>query len=197
MHTGQPARHGFTMVEAAVAIALTAVAGAAVLVGVTSSIDATSDVVHQTLADGMANQLVDEVVGTVYAAPGSGARQVGLGPNSWETAGAGRSRFNDIDDFNGILTQPPTDPSGIVLGNDDGLGGTRHANLVAPANFYSRWRQNVAVYYVSATNFSQRLTGSNTSDYRCVDVKIDYNDPVRGWQTVSQVRRIVTFLQVP
>lgn len=197
MRAGNLKRRGFTMIEAAVAIALTAVAGAAVLVGVTTSIDATSDVVNQALAEGMAQQLVDEIVGTRYGAPGSGAYQVGLGPNSWEKAGPGRSRFNDIDDFHGVSTQPPTDPNGISLGNDDGQGGTRPASFRAPSGFFSRWRQRAQVYYVSPSNFSQRLTGSGTSDYRCVEVKIEYNDPVRGWQPVAQVKRIVTYLQVP
>ena len=53
------------------------------------------------------------------------------------------------------------------------------------------------MYYVSATDFSQKLTGSQTSDYRAVDVKIMYNDPVRGWIQLAQARRIVTYLQVP
>jgi type II secretory pathway pseudopilin PulG len=197
MQSGNPPRLGFTMVEATVAIALTAIAGAAVLVGVTSSIDATSDVVHQTLADGMAQQLVDEIVGSLYAAPGSGAYQTDLGPTNWETSGPGRSRFNDIDDFRGEISQPPTDPNGVVLGNDDGLGGTRHANFCAPSDFFNHWRERVDVYYVSSSDFSQRLSGSSTSDYRCVEVKIDYQDPLRGWLTVAQVKRIVTYLQVP
>lgn len=197
MQTANSNRLGFTMMEAALAIALTAVAGAAVLVGVTASIDATSDVVRQTLAEGMAQQLIDEIVGARYGAPGSGAYQVGLGPNSWERSGPGRSRFNDIDDYHNISTQPPIDLNGISLGNDDGLGGTRPASFCAPSGFFSRWRQRVQVYYVSPSNFSQRLPGSGTSDYRCVDVKIEFNDPLRGWLTVAQVKRIVTYLQVP
>jgi type II secretory pathway pseudopilin PulG len=197
MQTRNSVRIGFTMVEAAVAIALTAVAGAAVLVGVSSSIDATSDVVHQTIADGMAQQLVDEIVGATYGAPGSGAYQIGFGPNSWEAAGTGRSRFNDIDDYHGVLAQPPTGPQGIGLGNEDGLGGVRHENFRAPDSFFSRWRQNAIVYYVSPANFSQRLPSSNTSDYRCVEVTIEYQDPMRGWLTIAQMKRVVTYLQVP
>jgi hypothetical protein len=53
------------------------------------------------------------------------------------------------------------------------------------------------VYYVNANNFSQRLSGNNTSDYRCVDVAIEYQDPTRGWQQLARVRRVVSFLQVP
>ena len=188
---------GFTLIEAALAIALTALAGSAVLLGINTSLDATSEVVNQTIATGMAQQLIDEVVGMVYGAPWSGAYQTPLGPNSWETAGVGRERFNDIDDFTGVTTQPPKDLYGIAMGTENGQGGTRPASFQATANYFSRWRQKVEVYYVNATDFSQRLSGNNTSDYRCVDVKIQYNDPVRGWLTLAHERRVVTFLQTP
>jgi type II secretory pathway pseudopilin PulG len=188
---------GFTVVEAALAIALTAMAGSAILLGINTSIDATSDVVNKTLANGMAQQLVDEVVGGMYASPGAGSYQTDLGPNSYETSGTGRERYNDIDDYTGISSQPPKDLYGIALGTENGQGGTRLASFQSPSSYFSRWRQKIEVYYVNASDFSQRLTGSNTSDYRCVDVKIEYNDPVRGWLTIAQERRVVTFLQTP
>lgn len=197
MHLRRARQSGFTMIEAALAIALTAVAGSAILLGVTASIDATAESVNKSLACGMAQQLVDEIVGARYGADGTGAYQTGLGPNSWEASGMGRERFNDIDDFNGVNSQPPEDLNGVALGTDDGQGSTRHASFQAPANYFSRWRQKVEVYYVNASDFSQRLTGNNTSDYRCVDVKIDYNDPIRGWQTLAQERRVVTYIQAP
>jgi type II secretory pathway pseudopilin PulG len=188
---------GFTLLEATLAIALTAMAGSAILLGINTSLDATAEVVDKTIAIGMAQQLVDEVVGNTYASPGAGPFQTDLGPNSFETGGVGRERFNDIDDFTGVASQPPKDPYGIALGSDNGQGSTRPTNFRVPANYFSRWRQKVEVYYVNATNFSQRLTGNNTSDYRCVDVTIEYNDPTRGWRPLAQERRVVTYLQSP
>jgi hypothetical protein len=185
------------MLEATLAIALTALAGSAILLGINTSLDATSESVQQTIAAGMAQQLVDEVLGTMYAQPGAGAHQVGFVPNSYEMAGTGRERFNDIDDYHGVSTQPPKDLYGNALGADNGQSGTRLASFQAPASYFSRWRQLVEVYYVNSANFSQRLSGSSTSDYRCVDVKIQYDDPERGWLTLAHERRVVTYLQVP
>jgi type II secretory pathway pseudopilin PulG len=197
MLRSRSSRRGFTMVEATLSIALTAIAGSAILLGVTSSIDATNDVVNQTIASGMAQQLLDEVLGTTYAAPGAGAHQTDLGPNTYETGGVARERYNDVDDFINISKQPPADRWGIALGVDNGVGGTRNSNFCVTSGYFSHWKQTIEVYYVSATNFSQKLTGTQTSDYRAVDVKIMYNDPVRGWIQLAQARRIVTYLQVP
>lgn len=188
---------GFTMIEAALAIALTALAGSAILLGINSSLDATAEVVDRTIAQGMAQQLVDEVVGTLYAAPGAGAHQTSLGPNNYETGGSGRERYDDIDDYDNLTSQPPKDMHGIPVGTEDGRGGMRHANFQAPPEYFSRWRQIVDIYYVNASDFSQQLTGNNVSDYRCVDVRIECNDAVRGWQELAREKRIVTYLQTP
>ena len=54
---------GFTLVEATVALAITAVAASALLLGVTSSLHTTDDCLQQTIAAGLAQQLLDEVLG--------------------------------------------------------------------------------------------------------------------------------------
>lgn len=185
------------MLEATLAIALTAMAGSAILLGINTSLDSTSMVVDKTIAIGIVEQLVDEAIGATYASPGAGPYQTDMGPNSYEMAGTGRERFNDIDDYTGVSTQPPKDLFGVALGTDDGVGGTRPEILRAYPGYFSRWRQRLDVYYVNANNFSQRLTGNNTSDYRCVDARVEYNDPLRGWLVLAQERRIVTYLQRP
>ena len=86
---------------------------------------------------------------------------------------------------------------GVALGTDNGVGSTRHPNFQVSSTYFSRFKQTVDVYYVSASDFSQKLTGGNTSDYRAVDVKVMYNDPIRGWIQLAQSRRVVTFLQAP
>jgi type II secretory pathway pseudopilin PulG len=188
---------GFTLIEATVAITITVLAGSAILLGINSAIGTSTDIVHQQIAQGMAQQLVDEILGTMYAQPGSGAHQVGMSANSYELAGMGRERYNDIDDFHGVRSSAPKDIYGVPLGTENGLGGTRPVIFQVPGNYFGRWRQAVQVYYVNANDFSQRLTGSNTSDYRCVDITIEINDPTRGWLPLARVQRIVTFLQVP
>jgi type II secretory pathway pseudopilin PulG len=191
------ARRGFTLIEATVAITITVLAGSAILLGINSAIGTSTDMVRQQIAQGMAQQLTDEIMGAMYAQPGSGAHQTSMSANNWELGGTGRERYNDIDDFHGYQSQPPTDLYGTSLGTENGSGAVRHVNFQVPGNYFSRWRQKVQVYYVNANNFSQRLSGNNTSDYRCVDVTIEYQDPTRGWQQLARVRRVVSFLQVP
>src|SRR5690606_42073291 len=117
-------------------------------------------------------------------------------PNAQENSRTSE-RYDDIDDLDDLVISHPADPHGVLLGDDDGLGGTRPAPFRAPNSYFRQWRQKVDVYYVNATNFSQRLTGNNTSDYRCVEVTIEHNDGTRGWQPAANVRRIVTYLQRP
>lgn len=188
---------GFTLIEATVAITITVLAGSAILLGINNAIGTSTDIVQQQVAQGMAQQLMDEILGTMYAQPGSGAHQVGMSANSYELAGTGRERYNDIDDFHGVRLQPPQDLYGVPLGTDNGIGGLRPLTFRVPGDYFARWRQSVEVYYVNANNFSQRLTGNTTSDYRCVDVAIEINDPKRGWLPLARLKRIVTFLQVP
>ena len=65
-------RAGFTLVEAVVSTAIVTMAGSALLLGVASAIDATDIVLEQALAEGMAQQLMDEIAGRQYAEPGAG-----------------------------------------------------------------------------------------------------------------------------
>ena len=60
-------RRAFTLVEAMLALSLTAIAGAALLLAAASSLDTTSHALEQTIALGMAEQLMDEVVGAPFA----------------------------------------------------------------------------------------------------------------------------------
>lgn len=78
----KPRLRGFTLIEATVALTITAVAASALLLGVTSSLHTTSDCLEQTIAAGMAQQVLDEVVGA-----------------------------NRIEDYNALRRQPSVDPN--------------------------------------------------------------------------------------
>src|SRR6187397_902006 len=55
-------RRGFSIVEAIVALSITALAGAVLLLAVESTVQSTTDSVQRTIADGMAQQLLDEAL---------------------------------------------------------------------------------------------------------------------------------------
>lgn len=189
-----PARPAFTLVEALVAITITAMAGSVMMLGTTVSLQTTTDSLRQTIAAGMAEQLMDEIVGCRYAAVGAGGLQVDLGPSVSENHGPGRSPYDDIDDFDGFRARPPQDPWGIALGTDDGEGGRRHEAFRAPTGFFENWQQAVDVYYVDPTDWTVRLGAGRTSDYRAVEVRIFYNDPQRGSRELAHLRRIVAYV---
>ena len=190
-------RRGFSLAESLLAITLTSIAGGAILLGLGSTAQTTRNVMDRTMATGIAAQLMDEILGGRYAAVGAGAYQVGLGPNTYETQGVGRERFDDVDDFEGVVAQPVKDEYGVALGLGNETGGQRHPNFRLPSNYFSGWREEVNVYYVSEANPSVRLTGSSTSNLRAVEVRIYRDDGNQGRELLDTVRRVVAYVPAP
>jgi len=184
----------FTLVEALLAISVAALAGSVLLLGISSSLQMADEALQQALADGMAQQLMDEVVGGRYHGVGVGPYQITFSPSAYELAGSARERYDDVDDYDGVRSQPPTDPWGIELGRDDGVGGERHPNFQAPPGFFDKWRQEVDVYYVGQSDLSTALAGGQVSDYRAVVVRIVYVDPERGERVLAELRRVVAYV---
>lgn len=167
------------------AITIAAIAGSALLLGTSSSIQTTDDAMRQTIAYGMAQQLMDEIVGCKYAP---------LSSTSATTSGS-RQSFDEIADFNGYRSQPPTDPYGIALGTDNGQGGVRNAAFEASTAYLQYWRQEVDVYYANASDLATKLSTSATGDnvVQVVEVRIMYNDPKYGAVQLARIRRVVTY----
>ncbi|MGD0900662.1 MAG: type II secretion system protein [Thermoguttaceae bacterium] len=185
----------FTLIEALVAISLTALAGSALLMGSVSSLQTTDNARQQAIALGMAQQLMDEVVGNRYVDDSGNAYAWPLQPGGNEVSGVSRALFDDIGDFNGYRCMPPTDPWGIPLGTDDGSGGLRDPNFQAAPGPFTHWRQEIDVAYVSESNLTTPLSGSQTSDYRLVSVRIMYVDPTSGQaRQLAQVQQVVAYV---
>jgi type II secretory pathway pseudopilin PulG len=178
-------RRGYTLVEAMVALSLTAMAGAVVLLTVETSLDAADQALEQTIAAGMAEQLLDEVLGAAYGDPGETA----LAPDLGETLGGGRQQFDEIGDYNGYSAQPPVDRWGRPLGLGDDADESRLASFRAPAGAFDSWRQEVKVYYVDEGNLSKDLTVGQTSDFRAVEVIIS-----RQNVELARLRRVVAYV---
>jgi len=187
-------RSAFTLVEALLAISMAAIAASVLLLGITSALNTTNEAISQTIANGMAAQLIDEAIGLRYHATGADGYQTPLGASSYELSGAGRERFNDIDDHHGFRAQPPRGLYGIELGQDDGVGGVRHPNFIVPERRFENWRREIEVYYVDETDHTQRLPSGWTSDYRAVEVRIIEDDPNRGSRELANVRRVIAYV---
>lgn len=190
------ARRAFTLVEALMATAVTAIAGSTLLIGISSSLRTTDDNMRATIAFGIAEQLMDEIAGSRYAGAGDGPYQVSLGPSLAEAAGGGRQLFDDIDDYHRFTAGPPQDPWGIPLGRGQGDGTARHPNFQISDGYFDAWRREVEVYYVDESDHSVRLSAVQTSNFRAVEVRVYYTDSVAGEVLLADVRRVFSYFPV-
>ena len=179
------------MIEVVLAITVMALAGSILLLGTSASLQTTQNAMHGAIARGMAQQLMDEIVGCRYYEPGVDPHSTILGPDGSEAAGGTRQYFDDSDDFNGLRTTPPKDFYGVALGKDNGLGGTRNPLFQISPGIIDNWQQEVDVYYVSETNLSTKLPAGQTSDYRMVEVRITCN---QGTQVLATQKRVLSYV---
>ncbi len=189
------ARAAFTLVEALVAVTIAAVAASALLMGVHSSLQTTEAAMQQTIAAGVAQQLMDEVVGNLYCEPGT-TGYASLGPSAWEAQGTARERYNDVDDYHAQRVKPPKDRWGVLLGTDDGKGGQRHAAFRAPAGYFDNWQEEIDIYYVRESDPAVRLPSGQTSDCRAVEVRIVDVQPDGARRELATLRRVVAYVPV-
>ncbi len=158
----------FTLIEALVAISMTAVAGSVLLLGVASSLQHTDDAMRRTIALGLAQQLMDEV--------------------------ASAPSIESIDQYDGSFSEPPADPWGVSLGTEDGKGGQRHASFQAPAGLLNQFGREVRVSRVAASDLTAPLPAGAESDYRLVEVRVTYRAPNTSAQELARVQRIVAYV---
>ena len=189
-------RHGFTLIEAMTATTLTAVCGSALLLGASTALKTTQNCVDQSIAAGLAQQLMDEISGKLWCNPGTSSTPTTLGPTGSD-AGPTRQNYLNIADYNGYSATPPQDMWGVPLGMDNGTGGTRPSPLQINPGFFKNWYQQVTVYYVSSSNFETAESAGQTSNYRAVEVRIFVNEPNVGMQQLALVRRIFSYVSMP
>jgi type II secretory pathway pseudopilin PulG len=185
---------GFTLLEALVAIALVAMCGAAVLWGLQSGVQNAQASLEQTIALGLAQQLLDEILGAQYCADLANPYETHLGASGWESAGQGRQRYNDIDDYNGFVSSPPVDLWGVPMGEDNGDGASRHPAFRISPTLLEGWFQEVEVYYVSPSDFRTRLPTGQVSDFRAVEVRIVRQTGDRGRRELAKLREIIAYV---
>lgn len=117
-------RAGFSLVEAAIAVALVGVTAVGALTAAANSATRRSDVAARAQAALLAEDLADEIAGVAYEDPQLGSTT--LGPDAGES-GANRSRFDDVDDYNGWTDAGACDRSGAAI---SGMTGYTRSVLV-------------------------------------------------------------------
>jgi hypothetical protein len=149
---------------------------------------------ERTIAEGMAQQLMDEVLGGRYHAVGAGAYQTIFSPSADEQLGFERELYDDIDDYHGIRNQPPTDAWGIELGRDDDDPDARHPAFQSPTGIFDNWRQEIDVYYVAPPDLTTPLAFGQVSDYRAVVVRIIRVGPQGGERILAEHRQVIAYV---
>jgi type II secretory pathway pseudopilin PulG len=199
-------RRGFSLVEALVALSITALAGVVLLLSVESSLQTTNDAVERTIADGAAQRLLDEILtrrfyeldengGGTPLSDSLGGLIETLGPTTSESLGNGFELFDDVDDFDGHEAQPLAGSYGEELGTGDDEGNQRLANFRLRGSFFDRWRQRVDVYYVDADNHTIRSAA--VTPYRAVEVFVERVETDGTIYPLAQRKRIVAFVPPP
>jgi hypothetical protein len=189
-------RRGFSIVEAIVALSITAMAGSVLLLAVESNVQTTTDSVERTIADGLAQQLLEEALVRRFVAVGSDPLTGAFGPSGHEASGNGRERYDDADDYHRWEALPAEDQYGQAVGTGNDKGGLRHASFRVPDSYFENWRQRVEVYFVDPDDLSRRLT-SGTSYYRAVEVFIDIQDGDGAFRNVASRKRIIAYVEPP
>ncbi|HTN74227.1 MAG TPA: hypothetical protein VL096_03235 [Pirellulaceae bacterium] len=190
-------RSAFSLIEAMVALSITAMAGAVLLLATEGVLKTTNDAVAQTIAQGMAAQLMDEVVGGRFVAVGDNHLSSGFSASSYEKAGTGRERYNDTDDYSNYQKSPPVDVYGRLLGQGDEDGDLRAVNFRSPSSEFNTWRQRIEIYCVDVSNPTIRKSTSQPTDYRAVEVTIERVEPNGGVRPLAKLRRVLCYVPIP
>jgi len=193
-------RPGFSLVEALIALSIMAMAGAVLLLSVESSLENTADAVDRTIADGIAQQMLDQILTKKFVENAAGGGTLadvlaGVGAALDELTGGGTELYDDVDDYNGYVAQPPKDIYGVLLGTGNDTGGQRPANFRAPASFLQNWRVRVQVYFVNPND--HRVVSSSATAYRAVQVFVERLESDGTVIPLADRKRVISYIQPP
>ncbi|MCC9604545.1 prepilin-type N-terminal cleavage/methylation domain-containing protein [Blastopirellula sp. JC732] len=187
-------RRGFSLIEALICLTVITITSAALLLSVESTLEATMDAQEMTIASGLADQMLDEALGQDWVDPTmSDPYPTSLSASTAEASAAGRSEYDDTDDYNDYTSTPPTSIDGITLGQSDGAGRYLPASFQMSGSFLQRWRCKCEVYYVDKNDLSLELDDSNSGPYRAIEATVFHLDGTT-WREVLTRRRVFTYV---
>ncbi|MEW4451315.1 type II secretion system protein [Bremerella sp. JC817] len=189
-------RHGFSLVEAVVAMSIVAIASSVLLLGVEATISSVEEQEEITIADGMARQMLDEIQGQSWVDPAlrSQPYQTSLSASADERVGPGRSRFDDTDDYNEYSASPPVRIDGKTLSTCDTSGDTLPAGFQPRSNFLANWRCTVEVAYLSENNHSVQVADNHPTNYRVLICRVFRRNLDGNWRQIVQRERVISYI---
>lgn len=185
-------RPGVSLIETLLAATIAALASAALLTAVEGALSTATDSTDRTIADGLAQQLLDEILQKRYVEPGVSAESTTLGVDGFEAAQAGRSAYDDCDDFHRYSANPLQGIYGETLGTGDDAGSLRPEAFRLPSSYFSRWRRHVSVYYVDGATLQPLASG--TSGYRCIEVTVEQQDGDGKFVPLASKKRVIAYV---
>ena len=192
---GRTRQPGFSLVEALIALSITSLAGAVLLLSVQSSLDTTIDAVDQTIADGIAQQTLDEILTKRYVGPTESPTATTLGPSTSELLSGGTTYFDDADDYNGYTAIPIKGWYGELFGTGDDSGNLRLASFRVRREFFQNWRVRVNVYYVSPDDHT--LQSATPTYFRAIEVTVEQLKSSGAVVPLATRKRVITYIPPP
>ncbi|MFV1965487.1 MAG: prepilin-type N-terminal cleavage/methylation domain-containing protein [Pirellulaceae bacterium] len=188
----------FSLVEVLVALTILGMAGAALLLATEAAATATDDALERTIAQGVAQQYIDDCLGNRYVEAGVSPELPWLGRENGEHAWPLKTAlFDDTDDFNGYESYPLRDSWAVALGQGDAQGSTRHPQFQLRSDYFDRWFTRIRVHYVDADQPAKNLPSGQTSGFRAVEVEVGRVLPNGSIRVLSQLRRVYSYVPSP
>ena len=192
--TSPQRRRAFSLVEVLVSLTIIGLAGAALLLATESTTQAGNDAVSATIARGIADQVLDDLLGRRYVAAGEAETVLPLGTELGEASTPPKTiLFDDTDDFDRLELSPPVDPWGIGIGQGNGAGGLRPEDFRVSSSHFANWKVSVVIRYVNESNPAVDLTGSATSGMRSATVTVTRT--INGvTDELARIRRVFAYV---
>jgi type II secretory pathway pseudopilin PulG len=188
-------RGAFSLIEALIALSITSLAGAVLLLSVQSSLDTTLEAVERTIADGVAQQTLDEILTKRWAGPEDSPLSANLGALTNELLGLGTSLFDDTDDYAGYIATPLKGTFGEVLGTGDDNGNLRLANFRVRSDFFQTWRTRVVINYVSPDDHT--VVSAAPTNFRAIEVYVEKSISGGRYFPLAMRKRVIAYIPPP
>lgn len=160
-------RLGFTLIEAVFAMLLVSVMFVAAMSATSASAIAQAHSADKGRGNLLAQALMSEIVVQPYADPNVNSTTLGPDPGD-TTSPPTRSRFNDVDDYDGWFESPPQNRDGTVIGSTNPDGSI--------TSYYPGWSRKVSVVWVNPSNLTTAV--SSESGVKRITVTVSHNNAV-------------------
>ena len=161
------ARPGFTLIEAVFSMLLVSVMFVAAMSATSASAIAQAHSADKGRGNLLAQALMSEIVVQPYTDPN--VNSTTLGPDPGDTTNPPtRSKFNDVDDYDGWFESPPQNRDGTVIGSTNPDGSV--------TSYYPGWSRKVSVVWVNPSNLMTSV--SSESGVKRITVTVSHNNAV-------------------